>query len=37
MILAGFMNLLVKENTTETAEEIVEELMQSEKTPTTYI
>jgi maltose/moltooligosaccharide transporter len=36
MIVAGILNLIVKENTTEAAEEIVDELMTTEKTPTTY-
>jgi maltose/moltooligosaccharide transporter len=36
MVIAGFLNFLVKEGTTDDAEEIVDDLMQTEKTPTTY-
>ena len=36
MIIAGFLNFIVKDNAKETAEEIVDELMLTEKTPTTY-
>lgn len=36
MILAGFLNFIVKEDTKESAEEIVDELMLTEKTPTSY-
>ena len=36
MILAGFLNFMVKEDTKESAEEIVDELMLTEKTPTSY-
>lgn len=36
MILAGFLNFIVKEDTKESAEEIVDELMVTEKTPTSY-
>lgn len=36
MVLAGFLNLIVKENQTEPAEQMVDEIMQTEKTPTTY-
>jgi maltose/moltooligosaccharide transporter len=37
MIIAGLMNFIVKEKGDETAEEIVEEIMVSEKTPPSYI
>jgi maltose/moltooligosaccharide transporter len=36
MVLAGILNLIVKENTKESAEEVVDEIMQAEKSPTTY-
>jgi maltose/moltooligosaccharide transporter len=36
MVIAGFLNFLVKENATDDADEIVDDLMQTEKTPTTY-
>jgi maltose/moltooligosaccharide transporter len=36
MIIAGFLNFVVKDNTKESAEEIVDEFMTTEKTPTTY-
>jgi maltose/moltooligosaccharide transporter len=36
MILAGFLNFIVNENSKESAEEIVDELMLTEKTPTSY-
>ncbi|MBB1284719.1 MFS transporter [Flavisolibacter sp. BT320] len=36
MIIAGFLNFIVNENTKESAEEIVDELMLTEKTPTSY-
>ena len=36
MVLAGFLNLIVKEDTAGSAEEVVDDLMQTEKTPTTY-
>ncbi|NTS43381.1 MFS transporter [Flavisolibacter sp. BT320] len=36
MIMAGFLNFIVKEDTKESAEEIVDEAMLTEKTPTTY-
>jgi maltose/moltooligosaccharide transporter len=36
MIIAGFLNLIVKEPAIEPAGEIVDDLMQTEKTPTTY-
>jgi maltose/moltooligosaccharide transporter len=36
MVLAGFLNLIVNEDKTEAAEEIVDDVMQTEKTPTTY-
>jgi maltose/moltooligosaccharide transporter len=37
MIIAGLLNIIVKESKEETAEEIVEDVMQSEKSPTSYI
>jgi hypothetical protein len=36
MVIAGFLNFLVKENATDDTDEIVDDLMQTEKTPTTY-
>ena len=36
MIIAGFLNLIVKDSSTDAAEEIVDDLMLTEKTPTTY-
>ncbi|HEV7330091.1 MAG TPA: MFS transporter [Flavisolibacter sp.] len=36
MILAGFLNFIVKEDPKESAEEIVDEVMLTEKTPTSY-
>ena len=37
MIIAGLLNFIVKESKEETAEEIIEDVMQSEKSPTSYI
>jgi len=36
MIIAGFLNFIVKDNTKESAQEMVDDLITSEKTPTTY-
>ena len=37
MILAGLLNFIVKEDKEETADEIIDDVMQSEKSPTSYI
>jgi maltose/moltooligosaccharide transporter len=37
MIIAGFMNFIVKDNKDETSEEIIEDVMKSEQTPTSYL
>lgn len=36
MIIAGFLNFVVKDNTKETATDMVDDLITTEKTPTTY-
>jgi maltose/moltooligosaccharide transporter len=37
MIIAGLLNFIVHEGKEETAEEIIDDVMQSEKSPTSYI
>lgn len=37
MIIAGLMNFIVKEGKDETSEEIIEDVMKSEQTPTSYL
>lgn len=37
MIIAGLMNFIVKEGKEESSEEIIEDVMKSEQTPTSYI
>ena len=37
MVIAGLMNFIVRDKKEETAEQIIDEIMDSEKTPTTYI
>ena len=37
MIIAGFLNFIVRESKEETSEEIIEDVMKTEQSPTTYL